>query len=146
MSNSYIEKANVVLADLNVMYVKLHNYHWYVKGPHFFGLHTKFEELYDETTQHMDMVAERLLTINEKPLATMADYLKVATIKEATGNENAEMMAHNVEADLQHLAAEMLAVAMKADKAGDRLTVSLFEGMADSFHKHAWMLRASMEK
>ena len=32
-----------------VFYIQnLHRYHWYVKGPLFFTLHAKFEELYDE--------------------------------------------------------------------------------------------------
>lgn len=80
---------NRQVANFNVLYVKLHHYHWYVKGPHFFELHEKFEQLYDELTQHMDDVAERLLTIGGKPLSTMRDFLQETTLKEAAGNERA---------------------------------------------------------
>ena len=39
---------NLQIANWNVLYTKLHRFHWYVKGPHFFTLHVKFEELYEE--------------------------------------------------------------------------------------------------
>ena len=38
-----IEKLNKLLADLNVFYRKLQNYHWYVKGSDFFIAHKKLE-------------------------------------------------------------------------------------------------------
>ena len=30
-----VEVLNKQVANWNVLYVKLHNYHWYVTGPHF---------------------------------------------------------------------------------------------------------------
>lgn len=39
---------NKQIANWNVLFVKLHNYQWYVKGDQFFTLHAKFEELYNE--------------------------------------------------------------------------------------------------
>ncbi len=146
MSKNYITEANKSLANLNVLYVKLHNYHWFVTGEHFFGLHVKFEELYDECAAHLDEVAERILTINEKPLASMKEYLATATIEEASGKESTQDMVKTIESDLQKMADEMLEVSELADDADDALTVALFEGLADSFKKHAWMLRAYMGK
>ena len=59
---------NRQVANLNVLYVKIHNYHWYVKGPNFFTLHVKFEEFYNEVTVQMDEIAERILTLKGSPL------------------------------------------------------------------------------
>ncbi len=42
------ESLNTQVANFSVLYMKLHNYHWYVKGENFFTLHVKFEELYTE--------------------------------------------------------------------------------------------------
>lgn len=39
---------NVQISNWSILYTKLHRYHWYVKGPLFFTLHEKFEELYNE--------------------------------------------------------------------------------------------------
>ena len=45
---------NKQISTWSVLYVKLHNYHWYVKGNQFFTLHVKFQELYEESTLHLD--------------------------------------------------------------------------------------------
>ena len=37
---------NKEIANFSVLYTKIHNYHWFVNGPHFFELHQKLEELY----------------------------------------------------------------------------------------------------
>ncbi|WP_052366639.1 Dps family protein [Geomicrobium sp. JCM 19055] len=84
------KELNEQLANLHVLYIKLHNYHWYIKGQHFFSLHEKFEEMYDKVKGHIDEYAEQMLVVQVKPLATMKDYLQVATIDEATGNKSEE--------------------------------------------------------
>lgn len=58
MSKKLYEKMNLYLANQEVAYIKLHNLHWYVKGRSFFTLHAKLEELYDQTAEIIDAVAE----------------------------------------------------------------------------------------
>ncbi len=43
MSDATRNALNTLLADYQVLYQRLRNYHWNVKGPLFFGLHVKFE-------------------------------------------------------------------------------------------------------
>lgn len=50
MENS-VKNLNCLLADLNVFYRKLQNYHWNVKGKDFFTMHEKLEEYYDEINE-----------------------------------------------------------------------------------------------
>ena len=71
--NRVIESLNKQLANHTVLWGKLHNYHWYVKGPHFFSLHTKFEELYDSTGVIVDDIAERILAIGGQPIAKLKE-------------------------------------------------------------------------
>ena len=42
------QNLNELLADLNVFYRKLQNYHWNAQGKDFFRTHEKLEELYNE--------------------------------------------------------------------------------------------------
>ena len=58
-----VKELNQQVANWTVAYTKLHNFHWYVKGPNFFSLHEKFEELYNEASQYVDDLAERILAI-----------------------------------------------------------------------------------
>src|SRR5690606_39294016 len=93
------EELNVQVASWSVVYTKLHNFHWYVKGPSFFTLHVKFEELYNEATLHMDEIAERLLALGGKPVATMKEQLELSVVDEATSSESAEQMVDIVVSD-----------------------------------------------
>lgn len=42
-----LNSLNSLLADLNVFFRKLQNYHWNVEGKDFFIVHEKLEEYYD---------------------------------------------------------------------------------------------------
>jgi starvation-inducible DNA-binding protein len=75
MENQLVSILNKQIANWSVLYTKLHNYHWYVKGGQFFTLHVKFEEFYNEAGLHVDELAERLLAIGGKPAATLKEYL-----------------------------------------------------------------------
>ena len=69
--NKLEQLLNKEVANFAVLYTKLHNFHWYVKGSLFFQLHGKFEELYDEVTEIYDEIAERILMIGGKPVASL---------------------------------------------------------------------------
>src|SRR5690625_6306329 len=56
---------NQLLANYFVIYVKLHRYHWYVQGEHFFHLHDQFEEMYRMFANDLDELAERILRSEE---------------------------------------------------------------------------------
>ena len=83
MENTLFNVLNKQVANWTVLYTKLHNFHWNVKGPHFFTLHAKFEELYTEAAGHIDSLAERVLSIGGKPVGTLAACLNTASITEA---------------------------------------------------------------
>lgn len=69
-----IEKANVYLSNLGVLYIKLHNLHWNVIGPQFKAAHEYFEGLYDFVADKLDEVAEFIKMENDYPCATLTDY------------------------------------------------------------------------
>lgn len=132
---------NKEIANFSVLYTKIHNYHWFVNGPHFFELHQKLEELYKEVTSNYDELAERLLAIGEKPVATLKEYMELTTIEEATGNENTEDMVQSVINDFEKLSEEFLEIIEVAEQE-DPVTADMLTGMKKSLNKHAWMLRA----
>lgn len=142
--NALSQVLNRQIANFNVLYVKLHHFHWYVKGPHFYQLHEKFEELYNEVAQHSDEVAERLLTIGGQPLSTMKAYLEEAGIQEAAGGETAEQMVQTLHDDMSRMAEELKNGMEEAEKQGDESTADLLLGIRRSFEKHIWMLRSFM--
>ncbi|GAK01651.1 LOW QUALITY PROTEIN: non-specific DNA-binding protein Dps [Geomicrobium sp. JCM 19055] len=140
------KELNEQLANLHVLYIKLHNYHWYIKGQHFFSLHEKFEEMYDKVKGHIDEYAEQMLVVQVKPLATMKDYLQVATIDEATGNKSEEEWVKDLSEDLQRMSADLYEVMEQLEDKQAMSLADAIQEIARDFQKDDWMLRAYLDK
>lgn len=143
---SLTDALNKQVANWGVLFIKLHNYHWYVKGTQFFTLHTKFEELYNEAAAHLDDLAERLLTIGGKPVATMNDFLKVASVRDAAGNETAEQMVQDIARDFTQMIGELKQGMELAEAANDEATGDLLLAIHSSLEKRVWMLNSFLGK
>lgn len=145
MENNMHHVLNKQVANWTVLYTKLHNYHWNVKGPHFFTLHQKFEELYTEAAGHIDALAERVLTLGGKPVATLAACLQLASITEATEMETAEQMAGSVIRDYSTLVNELKQAMATAGQVDDEATADMLLAIQSSLEKHIWMLKAFLQ-
>ncbi|MDQ0224496.1 Dps family protein [Metabacillus niabensis] len=146
MSDKLIETVNKQVANWTVLYVKLHNYHWFVKGANFFTLHEKFEEFYTEAALHIDELAERLLALQGAPVATMKECLELSSIKEAEGNETAEQMVQTIHDDFTLLAEELKQGMELAGEVGDETTGDMLLAIHQSLEKHNWMLKSFLGK
>ena len=74
-----VKEFNQYLANLAVVTFKLHNVHWNTVGTQFVRVHEYTEELYDETFEFFDAVAEILKMNDVTPDSRLADYLKNAS-------------------------------------------------------------------
>lgn len=137
---------NDLVATWSVLYTKLHNYHWYVSGPSFFTLHAKFEELYNETTLMLDEIAERILALGGKPVATMKEHLELSLIEEASGKESAEEMVQAVIDDFGVIMEALNKAMETAAEQGDDRTEDLLNAKFQSLEQHSWMLSAFLGK
>lgn len=146
MSIKLIDSVNKQIANWTVLFVKLHNYHWFVKGAQFFTLHEKFELFYNEAALHIDELAERLLALEGRPVATMRECLEMATVKEATGNETAEAMVQTLSEDFSTMIRELKEGMELAIEANDETTGDMLLTIHQSLEKHAWMLHAFLAK
>ncbi|MCM3145994.1 MULTISPECIES: Dps family protein [Brevibacillus] len=145
MENTLYSVLNKQVANWTVLYTKLHNFHWNVKGPHFFTLHAKFEELYNEAAANLDTLAERVLSIGGKPVATLAACLNTASITEAEGDETAEQMVETITRDFSILVDELKLAMETADQADDEGTADMLLGIRSSLEKHIWMLKSFLQ-
>jgi starvation-inducible DNA-binding protein len=136
------ELLNKQVANWSVLYTKLHNFHWNVKGESFFDLHVKFEELYTEAGIHLDVVAERILALRGKPIATLKEYLASASIKEAKGNETTSQMVAQVVEDFETIAQELTQGIESAEENKDQPSADIMIGIRTSLEKHIWMFSA----
>ncbi|NEU31415.1 DNA starvation/stationary phase protection protein [bacterium LRH843] len=136
---------NKQIANWSVLFIKLHNYHWYVKGPQFFTLHAKFEELYNEASTYIDDLAERLLALQGSPVATMKEFLETSSIKEAESGQDANAMVAELVEDFTTVIAESKEGMEAADSLGDETTADMLLAIHQSLEKHNWMLRSFLK-
>ncbi|WP_449537335.1 Dps family protein [Ferdinandcohnia sp. Marseille-Q9671] len=146
MNTQLTELVNKQIANWSVLYIKLHNYHWYVKGSQFFTLHVKFEEFYNEAAVHIDELAERLLALGGHPVATMKEILEATSISEASGSENAEEMVENISNDFSILTGELKEGMKVAEEVDDETTGDMLLAIHQSLEKHIWMLQSFLGK
>ena len=141
-ANNIIGSLSQLLADLQVLYTNLRGFHWNIKGHGFFVLHSKFEELYNDTATKVDEVAERILTLGGVPANNYSEYLKVAQVKEVSGVSCGSEALENLMDTYKLIIAEERKALAAASEAGDEVTVSLMSDYLKGQEKMIWMLVA----
>ena len=133
---------NNLLANFQVYYQNLRGLHWNIKGKSFFELHVKFEEFYTDSQDKIDFIAERILTLEGKPLHTFEDYTKLAKVpvgKNISKDTEAVELVINSLAEL--LKIERLILEESAI-ANDEGTNSMMSDFIAEQEKTIWMLKS----
>ncbi len=131
-----------LLADYQVFYTNLRGFHWNIKGHAFFMLHSKFEELYDDASEKIDEIAERILMLGGVPENKFSEYLKIAQIKEVSNVCCGQEALQNVLDTLGKLIAEEREIIALANENGDDTTASVIGDYLKGQEKLVWMLVA----
>ncbi len=134
---------NQLLANYFVMYVKLHRYHWYIQGEHFFQLHEKFEDMYTMFANDLDMIAERILMIDGQPLATMVKFIKEASLTEASADNLPSEIINQLIEDYAQIVSEISHEGRQlASDQADEPTLDMLTTLQGKLEKYVWMLKA----
>lgn len=141
-NNTLIEKLNILLADYQIYYQNLRGFHWNIQGKHFFQLHAKFEELYTDSAVKIDDIAERILTIEGKPLHSFDDYIKTSTIKAKKDIHDGEGAVSAIIEDLKNILDLEREIKEMAVEASDDGTEDLMSDFIDEQEKTLWMMKA----
>ncbi len=136
------KKLNTLLANYQIYYQNLRGLHWNIQGKHFFELHAKFEELYNDTAVRIDDIAERILTIEETPLHTFEDYLKSAEIKPCKNVHDGEKAVKVIVENLSYIIKEQKKAERLAEENGDGATADLLAAFNEAQEKTLWMYKA----
>ncbi len=141
-SEKTTEKLNILLANFQIYYQNLRGLHWNIKGKNFFELHLKFEELYTDSQEKIDMVAERILTLQGTPLHTFSDYIEESSVpvgKNVSNDETAVALVVTSLTELLKIEREILDF---SDTTDDEGTNSMMSDFISEQEKTIWMLNA----
>ncbi len=133
-----------LLADSYSLYLKTHNYHWNVTGPHFNSLHQMFEGQYTELAAAIDEIAERIRSLGVRAPGSYSEFARLTGIAEGTGEESAEEMTRQLVLGHEAVARTAREAFSAADDADDEPTADLLTQRMQTHEKTAWMLRSTL--
>jgi starvation-inducible DNA-binding protein len=130
----------ILLADLHVVSIKVHNFHWNVRGPFFGPLHKLFDDIYGHLNEHIDVVAERMRALRLVAPGSMQEFLDLATIQETPGQlQPAKNMLLDLHTDLIDLSDRLNTI---MNDVNDEGTKNMIADMIESIDKDAWFVRS----
>ena len=140
------ETLNQLVADLSQFSVVIHQTHWYMRGPEFLTLHPMMDDFMDEIDAQLDVISERLITLDGAPYSTLQEFADHTGIKDEIGTYDRtipERMAKLVEgyrylADLYQEGIEI------SGEEGDDSTQDIFIAFKTDIEKKIWMIQAKL--
>lgn len=136
-----IESLKQIQADSHAMYVKIHNYHWNIKGMDFFPVHNHTEEIYTSMSTLFDDTAERVLQLGDKPYLTINDLANATKIEEETRDSfNSKEVIEAIINDYNYFLIEFRALAENAAKEDDKTTEAFADENVAKLEKDLWMI------
>jgi starvation-inducible DNA-binding protein len=136
------------LADSYTLYLKTHNFHWNVTGPMFNSLHVMFMNQYTEQWTALDEIAERIRALGFNAPGSYAQFVKLASIKEESGDgatPDWQGMVRQLVAGNEAVCRTGRKVLEIADDADDNPTEDLLTQRLQIHEKYAWMLRSLLQ-
>lgn len=137
-----VTELNGLLANFQVYYQNARGLHWNIKGKNFFELHAKFEEFYTDAQEKVDLIAERILTLQGTPLHTFEDYISVAKVPVGKGISDDVEAVQLIIASLSELLKIERVILELADEADDEGTNSMMSDFIAEQEKTLWMMNA----
>lgn len=146
ISEKLVIELNQLLSNYQIFYQSLRGLHWNIKGPQFFELHVKFEELYTDAQIKIDEIAERILTLGFTPLHTFEDYQKHAEVQIGKNISDAETSVTLVVESLKTLVILERDILSTANELGDEGTLTLLTDFITEQEKTIWMYSSWLNK
>ncbi|MBY0549901.1 MAG: DNA starvation/stationary phase protection protein Dps [Candidatus Obscuribacterales bacterium] len=138
-----VDMLNQSLAETFDLYSQVKQAHWNVKGPHFYQLHTLFDDTASEILEYVDELAERATTLGGTARGTARMSADASTLPEYP-DDIANGMDH-VEALIERFALYTRLTRECIDKAtemGDADTADLYTEISRGVDKRLWFLEA----
>lgn len=132
------------LSNTFVLYVKTLNFHWNMVGPHFIMYHKLLQEFYEQMSESVDELAERIRQLQTKAPGSMKQMLELATLKESSESLNDKQMIQQLVEDHESLKKEGLALVKQALELQDEGTADMIVDRVKFHDKAKWLLESHL--
>jgi starvation-inducible DNA-binding protein len=144
MKKETIKSLEVILASSYGLALKTQNYHWNVTGANFKSLHELFGAQYEELSEAIDDLAERIRALGDKVEGTFDNFSKLSKIKAGDKKLNSNDMLKDLVSGHEAVVKLLNAGIKISQKEGDEATADMLIGRIEAHDKAAWMLRSSI--
>lgn len=137
------EILNKVLANGNILYIKLRKFHWNLSGDNFMELHLLFEDQYTAVAEAVDEVAERISTLGGTAIGTTSEFAEQSELKESPGEvPNTQGMLKELVSDHESIVKSLRENLDKCEEEyNDAGTADFLTALMQEHEKMAWKLR-----
>lgn len=140
---SLYDEMNKFLADQIVLGMKIHNFHWYIKGDAFFPVHPELDNFYDDAQKRIDEVAERILAVGAKPIGNLKEVVETSTVEELDDEWMSAVEGFNaLIVDFEHLNQLAKHIIKLAEELDDYGTADYFTSTSLELEKNLWMFKS----
>lgn len=142
-SSPLTESLNNLLSNTAVLYFSSHRAHWNVEGVDFREYHDLFGEIYEDTYDSIDPIAESIRKLGDFPIA-LGDAEDMSSYEDDSATTDARELAMDIyEKNKVYLemVKEAFNVANDSDEQG---VANLLAGRIEMHEKWDWQLRASL--
>jgi starvation-inducible DNA-binding protein len=138
---------NVLLASTFAFALKSQRYHWHVMGLGFYSHHEFYQEIYEETYESVDLIAENIRALGQFPAGTLGEFAELSQVAEDDDVviDAGQQMENLVRANDVVIRIIKIAMTAAKDEGSDDIEDMLVERLR-AHKKHGWMLNSHIMK
>lgn len=134
------------LADSIDLLAQIKHAHWNVKGPSFIALHLLFDQIWKESQEYADLIAERIAQFGGKVDGTIQGASKTTSLDKypldsTDGRQHVEALSHAL-ATYGELVRKAID---QCDKLKDAGTADIFTEISRGIDKNLWFVEAHLQ-
>ena len=140
INSETLNKLRRLLSSWAVFYQKAHTFHWDVTGENFLGFHKHLKELYEESVEHCDEIAERLRQIGERTELTLNGASSDSVVQDNNSLSTVNEISQDLITGIAQLTSLQTEIYNEADEQGDYVTADLMTQLSKWCEFNSWFL------
>jgi starvation-inducible DNA-binding protein len=143
--NKLIEQMKVLLGGSFSLYLKVHGFHWNIKGPDFYQYHTFLEKIYSELYGVLDPIAEEIRALDAYAPGSVGRMKELSFIQDEERILEPLEMFRVILADNDKMLAEIKKTYSLAEAADEIGLSNFLQDRYDAHKKLAWMIKSTVQ-
>jgi starvation-inducible DNA-binding protein len=139
------DNLKILLASTETFSLKSRNFHWNVEGSDFPQYHQFFQDLYNETYETVDKIAEYIRVLDSYAPGSLTRYHELTIIEDQTKIPRAELMFAESLQDCMKMIALVVTMFDIATEERQQGIANFMAELQDLYAKKAWMIRSILK-